>query len=104
MANIKSSAKRDLKSKQQRADNRADMTELKTKIKKFDAAVAEGNKEAAADAYKTAVKAVDKAAGTERSSGVILSNYNGDGACRPHYFRLKSLVNNATMFLARPDL
>lgn len=64
MANIKSSAKRDLKSKQQRADNRADMTELKTKIKKFDAAVAEGNKEAAADAYKTAVKAVDKAAGT----------------------------------------
>ena len=54
MANIKSSAKRDLKSKQQRADNRADMTELKTKIKKFDAAVAEGNKEAAAELMDTA--------------------------------------------------
>ena len=41
MANIKSSAKRDEKSKQLRAKNRADKTELKTMIKKFDAAVAE---------------------------------------------------------------
>ena len=32
-------------------------------IKKFDAAVAEGNKEKAADAYKVAVKTVDRAAG-----------------------------------------
>lgn len=63
MANIKSSAKRDEKSKEFRAHNRAEKTELKTKMKKFEAAVAEGNKETAADAYKEAVKFVDRAAG-----------------------------------------
>ncbi len=55
MANIKSSAKRDEKSKQLRAKNRADKTELKT--------VAEGNRETAVSAYKVAVKTVDRAAG-----------------------------------------
>ena len=63
MANIKSSAKRDEKSKQLRAKNRADKTELKTMMKKFDAAVAEGNRETAVSAYKVAVKTVDRAAG-----------------------------------------
>ena len=58
MANIKSSAKRDEKSKQLR-----DKTELKTMIKKFDAAVAEGNRDTAVSAYKVAVKSVDRAAG-----------------------------------------
>ena len=58
MANIKSSAKRDEKSKQLRAKNRADKTELKTMMKKFDAAVAEGNRETAVSAYKVAVKTV----------------------------------------------
>ena len=48
MANIKSSAKRDLKSKELRAKNRA--------------AVAEGNKDNAVNAYKVAVKTVDRAA------------------------------------------
>ena len=50
MANIKSSAKRDVKSKELRAKNRADKTELKTMMKKFDAAVAEGNRETAVSA------------------------------------------------------
>ena len=63
MANIKSSAKRDVKSKELRAKNRADKTALKTVIKKFDAAVAEGNKDEAVNAYKVAVKSVDRAAG-----------------------------------------
>ena len=63
MANIKSSAKRDEKSKELRAKNRAEKTNLKTMIKKFDAAVAEGNKDAAVSAYKDAVKTVDRAAG-----------------------------------------
>ena len=63
MANIKSSAKRDEKSKELRAKNRADKTELKTLIKKFDAAVVDGNREAAESAYKVAVKTVDRAAG-----------------------------------------
>ena len=63
MANIKSSAKRDVKSKELRAKNRADKTELKTMMKKFDAAVAEGNRDNAVSAYKVAVKTVDRAAG-----------------------------------------
>ena len=63
MANIKSSAKRDEKSKELRANNRAAKTELKTMVKKFDAAVVEGNKDEAVNAYKVAVKTVDSAAG-----------------------------------------
>ena len=63
MANIKSSAKRDAKSKELRAKNRAEKTELKTMMKKFDAAVAEGNRDNAVSAYKVAVKTVDRAAG-----------------------------------------
>lgn len=62
MPNIKSAAKRDEKSKQLRAKNRADKTALKTVIKKFDVAVEGGEKTAAVESYKVAVKAVDKAA------------------------------------------
>ena len=62
MPNIKSAMKRDVKSKQENARNRAQKTALKTVMKKFDAAVAEGNKEAAAGTYKVAVKSVDRAA------------------------------------------
>ena len=63
MPNIKSSAKRDQLAKARNAKNKAEKSALKTAVKKFDAAVAEGNKEAAASTYKAAVKAVDKAAG-----------------------------------------
>ena len=62
MPNMKSAAKRDEKSKQLRAKNRADKTALKTVIKKFDVAVEGGEKTAAVESYKVAVKAVDKAA------------------------------------------
>ena len=63
MPNIKSSKKRDALSKAQNAKNKAAKSALKTVVKKFDAAVAEGNKEAAVSTYKVAVKAVDRAAG-----------------------------------------
>ena len=62
MPNIKSAMKRDAKSKLENARNKAQKTALKTVIKKFAAAVAEGNKEAAAGTYKVAVKSVDRAA------------------------------------------
>ena len=62
MPNIKSASKRVQVSKVLNARNRADKSVLKTSLKKFDAAVAEGNREAAESAYKVAVKAVDKAA------------------------------------------
>ena len=62
MPNIKSASKRVLISRARNAKNRADKSELKTNIKKFEAAVAEGNREAAESAYKVAVKSFDKAA------------------------------------------
>ena len=62
MPNIKSAMKRDAKSKELRAKNRADKTALKTVLKKFDAAIAAGDKAEATVAYTTAVKAVDQAA------------------------------------------
>lgn len=63
MPNIKSAMKRDVKSKAEQAANKTQKSALKTTLKKFDAAVAEGNKEAAAETYKNAVKSVDRAAG-----------------------------------------
>ncbi len=44
------------------AQNKAAKSALKTDLKKFEAAVAEGNRSEADVAYKVAVKAVDKAA------------------------------------------
>ena len=64
MPNIKSASKRVELSRAAQATNKAKKTALKTSIKKFDAAVAAGNKEEAVVAYKVAVKAIDKAAGT----------------------------------------
>ena len=64
MANIKSSAKRVLVSRVRAERNKADKSELKTTIKKFDAAATEGNKENAEAAYKAAVKTVDRAVST----------------------------------------
>ena len=63
MPNIKSASKRVSISKERNARNKAAKSLLKTNIKKFDAAVAEGNREAAEDAYKVAVKTtIDRAA------------------------------------------
>lgn len=63
MPNIKSSAKRDALAKAARAKNRAAKSALRTTVKKFDAAVAAGDKEAANTSFKVAVKAMDRAAG-----------------------------------------
>lgn len=63
MPNIKSQIKRDRKNKEQQAKNKAEKSALKTAMKKFDAAVTAGDKEAAATTYKVAVSAVDRAAG-----------------------------------------
>ena len=61
MANIKSSAKRVLVSREEAARNKANRSALKTNLKKFETAAAEGNKELAETAYKAAVKSVDRA-------------------------------------------
>lgn len=63
MANIKSAAKRDQLIKKAHAKNKAEKSILKTNLKKFNAAVTEGDREGAEAAYKVAVKTVDRAAG-----------------------------------------
>lgn len=70
MPNIKSASKRVLIAKQRNEVNKAKKSVLKTTIKKFDAAVAEGNRDAAVSAYKVAVKTVDRAA----TKGLIHKN------------------------------
>ena len=62
MANIKSSAKRALLIEKATAKNRSAKSLMKTNNKKFDTAVAGGDREVAESAYKTAVKTVDRAA------------------------------------------
>ena len=61
MPNIKSAKKRVLVSKANAARNKMYKSELKTVIKKFDAAYAEGNREQADRAYLVAVKTIDQA-------------------------------------------
>ena len=70
MPNIKSAAKRVQLEKIRNARNKAEKTALKTTLKKFDAAVAEGNRDAAAANYKVAVKTVDRAV----SKGLLHKN------------------------------
>ena len=63
MPNIKSATKRVLIAKVNIERNKADKSALKTTLKKFEAAVTEGNREQADSAYQAAVQSIDKAAG-----------------------------------------
>ena len=62
MPNIKSAKKSVKVTKTKNLQNQMAKSALKTVLKKFDAAVAAGDKSAAEAAYKVAVKAVDQAA------------------------------------------
>ena len=61
LPNIKSAKKRVLISEMRNARNKAEKSALKTAIKKFEVAAAEGNRTEADGAYKVAVKKVDQA-------------------------------------------
>ncbi|MBR7122942.1 MAG: 30S ribosomal protein S20 [Oscillospiraceae bacterium] len=61
MPNIKSSKKDVIRSKIAYEKNKADKSEMKTVIKKYEASLAEGNRAAAEVAYKDAIQIVDKA-------------------------------------------
>ena len=61
MANIKSQKKRALTNLKRQNARAGQKSELKTAVKKVQAAVAEGNKEAAVEAYNKANKSLDKA-------------------------------------------
>ncbi len=62
MPNIKSSKKDVISSKIAYEKNKAAKSALKTSVKKFEAALAEGDRAAAEVAYKAAVQKVDRAA------------------------------------------
>ena len=70
MPNIQSSKKDVLSSKIAYEKNKANKSELKTIVKKFDAAVEGGDRTVAEAAYKLAVKAVDQAV----SKGILHKN------------------------------
>ncbi|MBE6600212.1 MAG: 30S ribosomal protein S20 [Ruminococcaceae bacterium] len=70
MPNIKSAKKRVIVTKTKTLQNKIFRTQLKTDIKKFEAAVASGDKAAAEAAYVAAVKKVDQAA----ARGIIHKN------------------------------
>lgn len=70
LPNIKSAKKRVLVAQKKTAQNKAAKSALKTTLKKFDAAVAEGNRSEADSVYKAAVKTVDQAA----AAGLIHKN------------------------------
>jgi small subunit ribosomal protein S20 len=62
MANIKSSAKRALLIQKATAKNKAAKSLMKTKVKKFDAAVAGNDSQALEQAHVDAIKTIDRAA------------------------------------------
>ena len=70
MPNIKSAKKRVLVNQTKAAQNKMAKSALKTDLKKFEAAVAEGNRSEADVAYKVAVKAMDQAA----AKGIVHRN------------------------------
>ncbi len=61
MANIKSAKKRILVNQSKALKNQMQKSQLKTVIKKFNAAVESGDKAAASELYRLAVKKVDQA-------------------------------------------
>ena len=70
MPNIKSAKKRVIVTQTKTLRNKMFRTQLKTDIKKYQAAVAEGNTELAQATYKAAVKKIDQAA----ARGIIHKN------------------------------
>ncbi len=82
MPNIKSAKKRVKVTKVKTLNNRTFKTSFKTSVKKFEAAVAAGDKTIAQAAYIEAVKKVDKAA----AKGLIHKN---EAARKKSQFTLK---------------
>ena len=74
MPNIKSAKKRVQVSGVRNERNKADKSALKTALKKFEAAAAEGNRTEAESAYKVAVKIVDKSAAKGAAKGILHKN------------------------------
>jgi small subunit ribosomal protein S20 len=70
VANIKSQIKRNRQNEKRRLRNKAVKSELKTYVRRTREAIAAGDKDAAAEALRTATRKLDKAA----AKGVIHKN------------------------------
>ncbi len=70
MANIKSAKKRILVSSKKALANKSFKSAYKTLLKKYETAIADGNKDVATTLYTEVVKATDKAA----AKGILHSN------------------------------
>ncbi len=70
MPNIKSAKKRVIVAEKKTLQNKMFKSALKTELKKYEAAVAAGDKELAQATYKEAVKKIDQAA----AAGIIHKN------------------------------
>lgn len=71
MPNIKSAKKRVLVSATKTLQNKMQKTALKTAIKKYDSALAVGDRAAAVETYKAAVKKIDRAV----ARGILHKNH-----------------------------
>ena len=72
MPNIKSAKKRVLVTETKTLQNKSFRSAMKTSIKKYQAALAEGNKELASKTYLDAVSMIDRAV----NKGILPKNYN----------------------------
>jgi small subunit ribosomal protein S20 len=70
VANIKSQIKRNRQNEERRRRNKSVRSTLKTRTRRLDEALDSGDHEAAAEAYRIAAQALDKAA----SKGIIHKN------------------------------
>ena len=70
MANIKSQIKRNRQNEARRQRNKSVRSALKTRVKRFEQAVASGDTDAAQEEYSITARALDKAA----SAGIIHKN------------------------------
>ncbi len=70
MANIKSQIKRNRQNEGRRRRNKSVRSALKTRVKRFEQAVASGDADAAQQEYAATARALDKAA----SAGIIHKN------------------------------
>ena len=70
MANIKSQIRRNRQNEQRRVRNKGERSQLKTRVRRFEEALASGDRDRAAELYRVAARAFDRAAG----KGVIHRN------------------------------
>ncbi|WP_396128221.1 30S ribosomal protein S20 [Exiguobacterium mexicanum] len=90
MANIKSAIKRAKTSEKRRVANSQEKAAMRTAVKRVDALVLEGNKEAAQEAFVLATKKIDKAA----AKGLIHQNKAGRDKSRLCSSHRSSLIRD----------